>query len=145
MDEATKALLRQAVGITDEDLAKVSPLVEKLISNAPRTTQYKTVAEVTYSQYCFAGIKVGDRIVFGPSSLNLQETTCPLCPRALIPVLAALQQRWERTMQLIDQSAEGAGQSDDSALAAIAECLDPGLEHGGLGHVTFKLYSEKIA
>jgi len=143
MDEATKALLKQAVGITDEDLAKVPRLIEKIFSNAPRAMQYKTVAEVTYSKYCFAGIKVGDKIVFSPF-LNPQETTCPLCPRALIPVLVALQQFWERTMELFDRGIEGLDDLNDTAFAGLAGCLDPGLELGGLGHVQFKLYAEKI-
>lgn len=142
MDEATKALMKQAVGITDEDLAKVPRLIEKIFSNAPRMMQYKTVAEVTYSKYCFAGIKVGDKIVFSPF-LNTQETTCPLCPRALIPVLVALQQFWERTMELFDRGIEGLDELNDAAFAGIAGCLDPGLEYGGLGHVQFKLYAEK--
>ena len=143
MDEATKALLKQAVGITDEDLAKVPRLIEKIFSNAPRAMQYKTVAEVTYSKYCFAGIKVGDKIVFSPF-LNPQETTCPLCPRALIPVLVALQQFWERTLELFDRGIEGLDDLNDTAFAGLAGCLDPGLELGGLGHVQFKLYAEKI-
>ena len=136
MDEATKALLKQAVGVTDEDLAKVGRNIEKIFSNVPRVLQYKTVAEVTSSKYCFAGIKVGDKIVFNPF-LNPQETTCPLCPRALLPVLVSLHSFWERGIEGVDLN--------DSAFGAIAGCLDPGLEYGGLGHVTFKLYAEKVA
>ncbi len=143
MDEATKALLKQAVGITDEDLAKVSRGIEKIFSNVPQVIKYKMVAEVTHSKYCFAGIKVGDKIVFSPF-LNPQETTCPLCPRALIPVLVALQQFWERTLELFDRGIEGLDDLNDTAFAGLAGCLDPGLELGGLGHVQFKLYAEKI-
>ena len=145
MDEATKALLKLAVGITDEDLAKLPRLIEKIFSNAPRAMgQIKIVAEVTYSKYCFAGLKVGDKIVFSPF-LNKEETTAPLCPRALIPVLIALQQWWERTIELLDRGIEGIDDLNDTVFAGIAGCLDPGLEHGGLGHVDFKLYAEKIS
>jgi len=143
MDEATKALLKQFVGVTDEDLAKVGRNIEKIFSNVPRALQYKTVAEVTSSKYCFAGIKVGDKIVFNPF-LNPQETTCPLCPRALLPVLVAHQQIWERSMELLDRGIEGIDDLNDGAFCRIAGCLDPGLEYGGLGHVTFKLYGEKV-
>ena len=143
MDEATATFLKQAVGITDEDLAKVQRNIEKIFSNASAAMQYKVVAEVTSSKYCFAGIKVGDKIVFSPF-LNPQETTCPLCPRALLPVLVALQQFWERTFELFDRGIEGIDDLNNTAFAGIAGCLDPGLEHGGLGHVSFKLYAEEV-
>lgn len=143
MDEATKALLKQFVGVTDEDLAKVTRNIEKIFSNVPRALQYKIVAEVASSKYCFAGIKVGDKIVFSPF-LNPEETTCTLCPRALLPVLVAHQQWWERSMELLDRGIEGLDELNDAAFCRIAGCLDPGLEYGGLGHVTFKLYAEKV-
>jgi uncharacterized repeat protein (TIGR04076 family) len=135
MDEATKALLKQAIGITDEDLAKVQRNTEKVFSNVAQAMQYKVVAEVASSKYCFAGIKVGDKIVFSPF-LNPQETTCTLCPRALLPVFVALSSFWERGIEGVDLN--------DSAFGRVANCLDPGLEYGGLGHVTFKLYAEKV-
>lgn len=135
MDEATKALLKETVGITDEDLAKVQRNIEKILSSTLGGTQYKMVAEVTSSRYCSAGLKVGDKIVFNPF-LDPQETTCALCPRALIPVLIALHPIWERSIEGIDPN--------DSAFGQIAGCLDPGLEAGGLGHVDFKLYAEEV-
>lgn len=135
MDEATKALMKQAVGITDEDLAKVGPQTEKVASNIQRAMQYKLVAEVTSSKYCFAGIKVGDKLVFTPF-LNKEETTCPLCPRALVPVLLSWQTVAERLIEGVDPS--------DVAFGRVVACLDPGLEHGGLGHVIFRVYAEKV-
>lgn len=144
MDEAVKALLTQVVGVTDEDLAKVPRIIEKLFSNAPRgMTQMRIVAEVTYSKYCFAGLKAGDKIVFSPF-LNKEETTAPLCPRALLPVLIALQSFWERSIELFDRGIEGIDDLNDGVFAKIAGCLDPGLDAGGLGHVDFKLYAEKV-
>lgn len=135
MDEATKALLKEAVGITDEDLAKVQRNIEKIFSNVGWGMQYKIVAEVISSRYCFAGVKVGDKFVFNPF-LDPKQTTCPLCPRALLPVLIALHPIWERGVEGVDLN--------DSAFGGIAGCLDPGLEAGGLGHVNFKLYAEEI-
>lgn len=143
MDEATKALLKQALGMPDEDLAKVPRHIEKLFSIVPRMMQYKLVAEVTYSKYCFAGIKVGDKIVFSPW-LNPQETTCPLCPMALTPVLVSVQQFWERTAELFSRGIDGLDDINDTAFAGITGCSDPGLEYGGLGHVNFKIYTEKV-
>jgi len=142
MDEAAKALLTQVVGVTDEDLPKVTRRIEKIFANATRMMQYRIVAEVTYSKYCFAGIKVGDKIVFSPF-LNKEETTAPLCPRALLPVLIALAEFWERSFELSDRGIEELDDYNDAAFATFAGCLDAGLEYGGLGHVHFKLYSEK--
>jgi hypothetical protein len=144
MDEATKALLTQVVGVTDEDLAKVSRPLEKMLSNVPRMMQYRIVAEVTSSKYCFAGLKVGDKIVFSPF-LNKEETTAPLCPWALLPVFITLRPFWERTIELLDRGIEGIDDLNDGVMTKLAGCLDLGLDAGGLGHVDFKLYAEKIS
>ncbi len=143
MDETAKNLLKTVVNVSDEDLAKVGKNIEKIFSAIPRSMEYKTIAEVISSKYCFAQIKVGDKLVFNPF-LDVEESTCPLCPRALIPVLIAGQQGWERTMELISRNIDDVDAINDSCFAGIAGCLDPGLEAGGLGHVKFKIYSEKV-
>jgi len=147
MNEVAKTLMQQSVGITDEDLARLQPdaerRMEKIYSNAPQVMQYRLIAEVVQSKYCFAGIKEGDRMVFNPF-LDAAASTCPLCPRALIPVLVAVQQFWERGFELADRGVEGVEEMNDSALAGMAACLDPGLEYGGLGHVGFRLHCERI-
>jgi hypothetical protein len=147
MNEAAKALMQQITGITDEDLARLQPAterrMEKLYSNISQIMQQRLVAEVVQSEYCFAGIKEGDRIVFNPF-LDRSETTCPLCPRALIPVLIAIQEYWERGFELADRGVEGVEAMNDSAFAGMAACMDPGLEYGGVGHVGFRVFSERI-
>ena len=143
MDETAKNLLKSMVGVTDEDLDKVPRNIEKIFSNIPKSMGYKIIAEVTSSKYCFAQIKVGDKIVFNPF-LNAEESTCTLCPRALIPVLISGQQWWERNMELLSKNVEAIDELNDTLFAGIAGCMDPGLEGGGLGHVNFKLYAEKV-
>ena len=142
MDEIAKNVLKNVVGVTDEDMAKVPRNIEKIFANAAKTMGNKLIAEVTSSKYCFAQIKVGDKIVFDPF-LNAKESTCPLCPRSLIPVLISVQQAWERTLELYSKNIDDLDEINDSIFAGIAGCLDPGLEGGGIGHVNFKLYSEK--
>jgi uncharacterized repeat protein (TIGR04076 family) len=144
MDEVAAKVLKDFGGVTDEDLAKVPRNVERIARNFPRALPYKVVAEVTSSKYCLAGIKVGDKFVFNPW-LNLQETTCTPCPRALLPVLIALQSYWERTIELLDRGIEEIDALDDVVFGRAVPCLDPGLEHGGLGQVTFKFHAEKVA
>ena len=143
MDEVAARVLKNFLGMTDEDLAKVLPHEERIARNVPRMLRYKVVAEVTFSKYCLAGIKVGDKIVFDPW-LNLQATTCTPCPRALIPVLVALQSYWERIFDLLDRGIEDIDTIDDVVFGRVVPCLDPGLEHGGLGQVTFRFHAEKI-
>jgi len=143
MDETAKNLLKTVVGISDEDLAEVPRNIEKIFSVIPQSMGYKTIAEVISSKYCFAQIKVGDKLVFSPF-LNVEESTCPLCPRALIPVLISGQQGWERSMDLLSKNVEDIDEMNDSCFAGIAGCMDPGLDGGGLGHVNFKIYTEKV-
>ena len=143
MDETAKNLLKTVVGVSDEDLAKVPRNIEKIFSNIPRSMGYKMIAEVISSKYCFAQIKVGDKLVFSPF-LNVEESTCPLCPRALIPVLISGQQGWERSMDLLSKNIEDIDEMNDSCFAGFAGCMDQGLEGGGLGHVNFKIYVEKV-
>ncbi|MBL7208512.1 MAG: hypothetical protein ISS52_00295 [Dehalococcoidia bacterium] len=143
MDEVAAKVLKDFLGFTDEDLAKVPRHIERIARNFPRALPYKIVAEVTSSKYCFAGIKVGDKIVFDPW-LSLDQTTCTPCPRALIPVLVALASYWERTIEFLDRGIEGIDDLDDVIFGRAIACLDPGLEHGGLGHVTFKFHLEKV-
>ena len=147
MEAAAKTLLQQSVGIGDEELSKLDPRTDrflgKIFGNIPSAMQYRIVAEVTHSKYCFAGIKAGDRIVFDPF-LNGGKTTCPLCPRALLPLLVSCQQYWERFIELADRGVERPEEINDTAFAGVAGCLDPGIEYGGLGHVAFSLYSERI-
>jgi hypothetical protein len=142
MDQMAKNVLKNVVGISDDDMAKVPRNIEKIFANAPKSMGYKLIAEVTSSKYCFAQIKVGDKIVFDPF-LNAKESTCPLCPRALIPLLISVQQAWERSLEFFSRNINDIDELNDTLFAGIAGCLDPGLEGGGIGHVNFKLYSEK--
>ena len=76
--------------------------------------------------------------------MSLQETSCTPCPRALIPVLVALMSYWERTIDLLDHGIEAVDELDDVLFGRAIACLDPGLQDGGLGHVTFKFHAEKV-
>ena len=134
MDEQVRNMLRQVLGMPDEDIDKISPGLRKLVSSR---LPYKIVAEVTESRYCFAGCKVGDKLVFGPGpAVNTQDTTCPLCIGALAPMMERVHLMWDRMAEGLDPN---------EAWLRHAVCFDPGLEKGGLGNVTFKVYAEKIA
>ncbi len=135
MKESVRDFLKQKLGMTDEDIARVPPGIEKLVSS--RLLRHKIIAEVTDVKYCVAGCKVGEKVVFGPgSTVNTQESTCPLCIGALGPLMERLHLMWDRIIEGLDPN-EG--------WLRHSVCFDSGLEHGGLGQVTFKVYAEKIA
>jgi len=136
LDEAARNMLKQAIGITDADLEKLGSNIEKVLASYPNMAQYRIVAEVVSSRYCFAGIQPGQKIVFNavPPILNPQESNCPLCMRALGPLTNIIN-------VLMDRLAQGVDPND--SIWRNAECLDPGVENGGLGKVVFRVYAEK--
>jgi hypothetical protein len=135
MQESMRTMLKQLIGITDEDLDRLPPGVRKLLSAAPQLTAYRIIAEVTDAKYCTASCKPGDKLVFGPGpTLNVQESTCPPCIGALGPMMERVHMMWDRI-------AEGADPNE--LWTRGMQCFDPGIEHGGLGTVHFKVYAEK--
>lgn len=136
LEEQIRQLLKDLIGITDEDLNKLSPGIQKLMSAVPEATKWKMIAEVTDAKYCFAGCKVGDKLVFYPSPLlNAEESTCPLCMGAIAPLLERMHIMWDRVAD---------GRDPNEAWVRHSQCYDPGLEHAGLGRVVFKVYAEKV-
>jgi hypothetical protein len=135
MQESMRIMLKQLIGITDEDLDRLPPGISKLLSAAPQLAAYRIIAEVTDAKYCMAGCKPGDKLVFGPgSTLNVQESTCPPCIGALAPMMERVHIMWDRI-------AEGADPNE--LWVRHSQCYDPGIDHGGLGTVHFRVYAEK--
>ena len=139
MLEPTRQMCKDYIGITDEDLDKVSPGIAKLLDAIIKyeTLKWKVIAEVTESKYCFAGCKVGDKLVFDNAGLmlNAAESTCPLCIGAIPQMLERVHIMWERMTEGLDPN---------DIWVKHSQCYDPGLEHGGLGRVVFKIYAEKV-
>lgn len=131
-------ILKEVIGVSDADLPKVGDRTKRIMGMAPALRQYQIVAEVSEAKYCFAQVKTGQRIVFGclPLALDPKLTDCPLCVRALSPVLEPVVILRELILAGIDLS---------QLPTRWADCLDPGLERGGLGHVRFKIWVEKKA
>ncbi len=135
MEESIRNMLKQSIGMTDEDIDRMPPGMQKLVSSG---LPYKIIAEVTDVEYCFAGCKVGDKLVIGPfgSTVNTEESTCPLCLGALAPLMERVHLMWDRIAEGLDPN---------EAWLQHSVCFDSGLDRGGLGHVTFKVYADKIA
>jgi uncharacterized repeat protein (TIGR04076 family) len=132
-----KQAMQQAVGITDEDFKTYIsyPHNVKIAESTPELMKYKIIAEVKESKYCSAGLKKGQKFVFQalPSVLLIKESDCPPCARALAPIGSMLGDLW-------DPIAKG-----DIKEFKMVGCSDPGVSKGGLGHVVFKVYAQKIA
>lgn len=136
LNEATKNMLKGAIGITDEDLNKLSPGMENLLSKLENLQKYRLVAEVTESKYCFRQLKPGQKYVFSGGSLIQEETTAPFCLSAVVPLSPILK-------MVNDRIASGA--DPDGIWLKNAECLDTGIDNGGLGKVKFKINVVKVS
>src|SRR3989337_1061880 len=108
MDDATKEYIKKTLKMSEADLDKVPRGFDKTL----------------------AGLKAGDRYVFQalPTSIIAQESG-PLCIRALGPLMAPVNAMLDRLVTSRDPN---------KGLFTHAQCYDPGLEHGGLGHVHFR-------
>jgi hypothetical protein len=136
MDEQTLQFLKQTIQITDEDLEKMSPGAKKVYTNVLDKMKWKVIAEVTYSKYCIAGLKVGDKLVFNFPLINTVESTAAPCIGAIFPLVGYIR-------NLLDRVAEGLDPNESMFAPFVHDCQDPGLEQGGLGHVRMKLYAVK--
>lgn len=133
-------MVKGATGLSDEQVAKLSPGEEKLFRNVPKIMQYQTVAEVVKSEHCFAQVAVGDKLVFDPF-LNPEKSTGVMCPKALLPVLAQIGAIWE----MATEWAESGKEELPEIVFRNVRCLDPGLEDGGVGSVVYRIRMEKMA
>ncbi|MBC2714062.1 MAG: hypothetical protein HF978_02025 [Desulfobacteraceae bacterium] len=134
-DEGLKAIAVEMFSMTEEDMAKVTPEMEKATLNATEALdKYRLVAEVVSSKYCYAGLQVGQKYVLDRAvEINAQESTAPLC-------LGAIQPLFEKSTSLLDRMYQ---KGDITAFMAGFRCTDPGLELGGLGTVEFKISIEE--
>ena len=135
MDEVSRQIAKQAIGITDEDLDRLSPGMKKLLSDLPGKMKWKIIAEVTESKYCFASLKPGDKFVFNFPVLNVSESTAAPCMEAIAPLANHIR-------AIVDRVAEGGDPNESIFATQQVSCMDVGLEHGGLGRVMFKVYAE---
>lgn len=136
MDEMLRQLAVNALGMTEEDLAKITPEREGAFKNLLLNIgRYRLVAEVVSAQYCAAGLQAGQRfVVENGRRLNGAQSTAPLCVGALAPLA-------EATGLLLDRIYHDAPVC--TPMVGF-HCHDPGIDLGGLGHVVFKVHVEEI-
>ncbi len=136
MDEAAREMAKSAIGISDEELDKLSPGMQRLLENSMALMGYRIVAEVVEAENCFAFYKPGDKLVFNATMVNKDETTAPnICTDAITPLNTAI-----RAML----SAIVNGEDPNKYIFNHVQCIDTGATHGGLGRVLFKVYVEPV-
>jgi uncharacterized repeat protein (TIGR04076 family) len=132
-DPVMRAVAQNVLGMSDEDIDKVTPEQEKEYKNSIENMgKYRLVAEVVKSKYCAAGVKVGQKIVIDGAAIDAEATDCPLCVGAISPLERA-------NAVYLDRCAQG---SDVNAPLGGVACIDPGFEAGGLGNVVFDVRIE---
>ena len=134
-----KQFFQKKHGLSDEEWEKFisTPSNLRLMLSHDVMSKYRIVAECVESQYCGAGIKVGQKFKFQtvPNLFLPEESDAPPCIKALGPLAELMHGLWERMFEGLDPN-EGMGQ--------YAGCLDLGLNYGGIGHVVFKIYCEEM-
>ena len=137
-DEMLKGFLVGHLGMSDEDMEKITPeQEEELQSVGSKAGRYRVVAEVVDSKYCSAGLKPGQKYVIEPAQqINLGESTAPLCLGALAPL-------GYRMEVYLDRMGHSADEDMTSGLRGF-RCTDPGIGLNGLGTVEFKVSIEEV-
>jgi uncharacterized repeat protein (TIGR04076 family) len=134
-DPMILAFAKDMLGMTDEDIAKITPEKEAEYKNAMENlTKYRIVAEVVDSKYCTALLQKGQKIVFNGVQIDKDASDCPLCVGAIAPLHSTLSVYLDRCMH---------GKNVDAPVGGVA-CTDPGMEVGGLGHVLFDVRIEEV-
>jgi uncharacterized repeat protein (TIGR04076 family) len=135
-DPMLLALAKDMFGMSDEDIARVTPEQEQTYKNVMENmSKYRLVAEVVKSKYCTAGLQVGQKIVFSGVQVDAQASDCPLCSGALAPLHRGIAIFLDRC---------GSNRDITAPVEGIT-CLDPGLDAGGFGNVLMKLRIEPVA
>ncbi len=138
LDPQTVNRLKETLGISEAEMAELSPRLEGIMALCAPLEKVRIIAEVMSSVNCLAGVRKGHRLVFNilPFTLNMEETNCPLCVRALTPVMVPAHGMWELAMNGTRNTPRGQ--------ARVAGCMDAGLDWGGLGHVRFKVHIRTV-
>lgn len=135
-DPMIVAFAKDMLGMSDEDIEKVSPEKEVEYKNAiENMAKYRIVAEVVKSKYCTAMLQVGQKLVFNGVQIDKDASDCPLCVGAIAPLHSTLSVYLDRCFKNRDIAGPVSG---------IA-CTDPGMEVGGLGTVLFDVRIEPVS
>jgi hypothetical protein len=119
----------RAAGVSEEDLAKVGPGLERALTKSGiNMATHRLVFEVVKAKNCLYGAQKGQKIVIAGSAIDTEASDCPLCMGLVAPLLPS-------TMIFYDRCING---NLEDPMPEGVRCIDPGLdcpEVSGLGEV----------
>lgn len=119
--------LKRALGLTDEEFARLSPEVKHLLSTRKHLgntwlDDFEVVVEVVSNGRCPCGVAPGQRVVFDMRHrIKTELSTAPLCMHLLSPVLAIFYMTFDRAAE---------GLNPVTGIWRYFECLDTGDDLG---------------
>lgn len=123
-----KAQLKGALGLTEEDLKRLSPEARNLFSARRKLghswlDDYEMVIEVTSSPVgCGCGVKKGQKIVFDMRhKVKTELSDAPLCVHLMAPVLSIFYMTFDRAAE---------GLNPLTCIWRYHECPMTGADHG---------------
>ena len=97
-DEQMKALAKDFLGMSEADMARVTPEQELQYKNTMENMgKFRLVAEVKKARYCAGGLQVGQKFVFDGVQIDKNASDCPLCVGVIAPLERALVVYLDRT------------------------------------------------
>jgi uncharacterized repeat protein (TIGR04076 family) len=137
LNEQQREFLKTNFNMPDEDLNKVPEHIIGIFSKFEELSKYELDVEAIDSTYCSAGIQAGQKFTFSamPIILKTEKSTAPLCMRALGVLTPFLNNIADKIVNNSDPN---------GSIWPFAECMDPGLGHGGFGKVRFKFTAKKV-
>jgi len=125
--------VRNHLGFTEDELAifRANPKNVKAAENAPLFAKHKMVVEVIEARNCAAGYKTGDRFFIDSEGCLITDQSPPrLCVSAIWAMKPLVDRMWEAYFN-----------NSTEILHDTIRCPDVGVERGGAGEVTFRIYS----
>lgn len=135
--EYLRKRMKEDYGWIDKELDSLSLKQWKRLDRSGRLRDYRLIAEVVEEKHCGLKPKKDDKFVFAMGCFLLpEEATFPaMC-------LWAMARIFPFTLMAMDRIVEGLDPND--IWFDHVKCCDTGLECGGLGEVTFRIYCEKV-
>lgn len=135
MKKAMSRIIQNRWDYTEGEMKKAASL-GFFKALGPRATRYWIVAEPVYSAHCAGGHCVGRPLYFDPTGMLIKHKCPPgICPHAVSQLSPLIYNYYDHLLR---------GKNPDRMIFKHVTCTDPGLEHGGMGHVLFKLSHQKM-
>ena len=127
LDGDVREALKRALGLRDEDFARISPEMKHLLGVRRHLgntwlDDFEVVVEITSNERCGCGVTPGQIVVFDMRHrIKPEKSNAPLCMHLLAPVLAVFYMTFDRAAE---------GLNPVTSIWRFYECLDTGDDLG---------------